>query len=80
MAYAQSALAPRLHEIPAKTPAKTPTKAQRAKRSFFQRLIDAIEAHSRHKAEAQIARFLGPGHKFTDESEREIERRFLSNL
>jgi hypothetical protein len=71
MAYAQSAVSPQFHEIPAKAP--------RAKRGFFQRLLDALEAHSRRKAEAQIARYLGPGHKFTDESEREIERRFLSN-
>ena len=76
MAYAQSAVAPRLHEIPAKIPAQ----AQRAKHGFFQRLLDALDAHSRRKAEAQIARYLGPGHKFTDEAEREIERRFLSNL
>ena len=72
MAYAQSAVSPRLHEIPAQT--------QRSKRGFFQRLLDALEAHSRRKAEAQIARYFGPGDKFTDEAEREIERRFLSNL
>lgn len=71
MVYAQSTVAPRLHEIPAET--------RRAKRGFFQRLIDALEAHTRRKAEAEIARYLGRGHKFTDESEREIERRFLSN-
>lgn len=76
MAYAHSAVVQRLHDIPAKNPAQ----AQRAKRGFFQRLLDALDAHSRRKAEAQIARYLGPGHKFTDESEREIERRFLSNL
>lgn len=73
MAYAQSAVDPRLHEIPAQT--------QRVKRGFFQRLLDALEAHSRRKAEAQIARYLSRrGGKFTDEAEREIERRFLSNL
>jgi len=75
MAYAQSAAAPRLHEIPA----EIPVKAQRAKRGFFQRMLDAIEAHTMRRAEAQIARYLGPGQKFTDEAEREIERRFLSN-
>jgi hypothetical protein len=75
MAYAQSAVAPWLHEIPAKIPAQT----HRAKRGFFQRMLDAIEAHTMRRAEAQIARYLGPGQKFTDEAAREIERRFLSN-
>ena len=69
MAY--TAISPRLHEIPAQT--------QRAKRGFFQRMLDAVEAHTMRRAEAQIAHYLGPGQKFTDEAEREIERRFLSN-
>jgi len=71
MAYTHTAVAPRISEIPQEVP--------RAKRGFFQRLLDAIEAHTMRKAEAEIARYLGPRHKFTDETEREIERRFLSN-
>ncbi len=51
-----------------------------AKRSALRRLIDAIEQHNMRRAEQEIARYLGgPGARFTDESEREIERRFLSN-
>jgi hypothetical protein len=35
----------------------------------------AVEAANMRKAEREIARYLGgPGAKFTDESEREIER------
>jgi len=71
MAYAHTAVAPRVSEIPQEAP--------HAKRGFFHRLLDAIEAHSMRKAEAEIARYLGPRQKFTDETEREIERRFLSN-
>jgi hypothetical protein len=69
MAYAPSAVAPR--HIPQIKP--------RQGRGFFTRLFDAIEAANKRRAEEEIARFLGgPGCKFTDDSEREIERRFLS--
>jgi hypothetical protein len=72
MAYAQSALAPRLPEIP--------DKASRAKRSPLRRLLDAIEQANMRRAEREIARYLSRrGGKFTDGAEREIERRFLSN-
>jgi hypothetical protein len=71
MAYARTAAVPRTEftEI-----------AQPAKRGPLGRLLDAIEQANMRKAEREIARFLGgPGAKFTDESEREIERRYLSN-
>ena len=71
MAYATSAVAPRSFDIP--------QKATRAQRGFFRRLLDALEAQSMRQAEREIARYLrGSGRKFTDEAEREIERRFLS--
>jgi hypothetical protein len=70
MAYAPSTFAPRdlgLTEKPAYT-----------KRNFFLRLVDAIERANMRRAEREIARYLGGhGAKFTDESEREIEQRFL---
>jgi len=49
------------------------------KPGLFRRMLDAmVEARTR-QAEREIARYLGgPGAKFTDEAEREIERRFLS--
>jgi hypothetical protein len=44
---------------------------------FFRRLMNAMmDAHHR-QAEREIARYLS-NHRFTDEAEREIERRFLS--
>ena len=43
---------------------------------FWQAVVDA----RMRQAEREIARYLGGnGGKFTDEAEREIERRFLSN-
>ena len=52
----------------------------RTERSLFSRLIEAMMASRQHQAEREIARYLmGSGGKFTDETEREIERRFLSN-
>jgi hypothetical protein len=72
MAYAPSAVAPRSFTFPQKAP--------RLPRSLFRRLLDAIEQANRRQAEREIARYLGgPGGKFTDETEREIERRFLSS-
>jgi hypothetical protein len=45
----------------------------------FERLIDAMEVSRQRQAEREIARFVaGRGDKFTDEIERDIERRFLS--
>ncbi len=53
----------------------TKAKAPPAARGPLRRLIDAVERANMRKAEREIARFLGgPGAKFTDESEREIER------
>jgi hypothetical protein len=72
MAYARTAAGPRTLEINDKAP--------RVKRGALRRLLDAIEQANMRKAEREIARFLGgPGAKFTDESEREIERRYLNS-
>lgn len=47
---------------------------------MFRRLLDAIERANMRHAEREIARYLGgPGAKFTDAAERDIERRFLSS-
>jgi len=71
MAYAPSAVFPRSLTIPKIAP--------RAKRSLLLRVFDAIEASNKRRAEREIARYLGTlGNKFTDEAEREIERRFLA--
>jgi hypothetical protein len=71
MAYAPSAAVPRT---------EFKEKVRPAKRGALRRLLDAIEQANTRKAEREIARYLGgPGAKFTDESEREIERRYLSN-
>jgi hypothetical protein len=70
MAYAESAVGhiPVVRERPV-----------RNKRSVLRRLLDAIEQVNMQRAEREIARYLSShGRKFTDESEREIERRFLS--
>ena len=70
MAYAPSALAPR-------DLAFTPTPA-RTGRGFFAWLLAAMMESRRRQADREIARYLaGTGGKFTDEVEREIERRFL---
>ena len=54
-------------------PAKAP------KRGLLGRLLDVITAARMRQAEADVARYLADtGGKFTDEAEREIERRFLS--
>lgn len=71
MAYSPSAIAPRNLALPEKL---------RAKRSVLRRLLDAIQQSNMRRAEREIARYLrGSGSKFTDETEREIERRFLSS-
>jgi hypothetical protein len=72
MAYTSSALAPR--DVALTEP------NVRTHRSLFSRLIDAMMMARQKQAEREIARYLkGSGGKFTDEVEREIERRFLSN-
>jgi hypothetical protein len=68
MAYARSTVATRnfIAEIPART-----------RPGFFRWLATAMMESRRRQAEREIARYLSNG-KFTDETEREIERRFLS--
>jgi len=68
MAYAPSAVLPRSVAIP--------KIAQRPERNLLLRVLDAIERANMRRAEREIARYLGTN-KFTDETEREIERRFL---
>jgi hypothetical protein len=71
MAYARSALASRDLAF-TQTPARTG-------RSLLQRLLAAMMTSRQRQADREIARYLtGIGGKFTDEAEREIERRFLS--
>jgi hypothetical protein len=72
MAYTSSALHPR-EMVFTKNPAAR-------KPSLFSRLIAAMMVARTRQAEREIARYLnGTGGKFTDEAEREIERRFLAN-
>jgi hypothetical protein len=71
MAYTSPALAARGFAF-----TQTPV---RAKRGLFARLLDGMMVARRHQAERDIARYLvDTGGKFTDATEREIERRFLS--
>lgn len=52
----------------------------KARTGFFRRILDAMMAARLRQAEREIAHYLADtGGKFTDESEREIERRFLAN-
>lgn len=53
--------------------------ARRPARGLFRRLIASMQEARLRQAEREIAHYLGRnGTKFTDESEREIERRFLA--
>ncbi len=55
-----------------------PAKTTR-KRGFVARLLDTLMAARMRQAERDVARYITEtGGKFTDEAEREIERRFLS--
>ena len=47
------------------------------RRGFFRRFFEAMMQSRQRHADREIARYLNNG-KFTDEAEREIERRFLS--
>jgi hypothetical protein len=48
-------------------------------KGLFARAFDALIVARQRDAEREIARYVaGSGGKFTDETEREIERRFLS--
>ena len=50
------------------------------KRGLFTRVMDAMMAARTRQAEREVARYLADtGGKFTDEAEREIERRFLAS-
>lgn len=56
------------------------TYAAAPKRGFIARMIDGLMAARLRQAEREVARYITEtGGKFTDESEREIERRFLSS-
>ncbi|MFZ0845383.1 MAG: hypothetical protein WAM62_06290 [Pseudolabrys sp.] len=77
MATAWSAFAPRALGFN-KTAA--PEKVSSNKPSFFTRFVAAMMVARTRQAEREIERYLrNSGGKFTDESEREIERRFLAN-
>jgi hypothetical protein len=54
-------------------------KYRRARPGFFRWLVDAILLSRQRQVEREIARYLNNG-KFTDEAEREIERRYFSTL
>ena len=69
MTYAPSTVASRDFAI-AETSAK-------ARPGFFRGFIDAMMHSRQRQADREIAYYLNNG-KFTDEVEREIERRFLS--
>lgn len=72
MAYAHTAISTR--DIAISQPAARP------RRSLIGRLFDAMVAARMRQAEREIAAFVeSGGGRFTDETEREIERRFLSN-
>jgi hypothetical protein len=74
MAYARSAIASSNLDIPDQS------KPVRAKRGLLLRLFDAIEQSNMRRAEREIERYMRvSGFKFTDEAEREIERRFLAS-
>ena len=71
MAYVHTA--PGAHALPLSQ------EKPRAKRGFLRRLYAAMIASRRAQVEREIAHYLHDQPKFTDEAEREIERRFLSN-
>jgi len=71
MAYAPLAL--RLRDLPV-------THAPSKGKGLFARFVAALVTARQHDAEREIARYVADcGGKFTDETEREIERRFLSS-
>jgi hypothetical protein len=71
MAYAPLALTLQGLTLPKSEARKGP--------GLFARLLAALANSRQHQAEREIARFMAlNGSKFTDETEREIERRFLS--
>jgi len=70
MAYAPFALAAQDLALPRSEP--------RSGKGFFARLLTAMMVSRQRDAEREIARYVAGSGKFTDETEREIERRFLS--
>ena len=79
MAYTSSATGPRdLAFTATGAQPKVSVKAP-GKRGLFARFLDSLMASRMRQAEREIALYLDhTGGKFTDEAEREIERRFLS--
>lgn len=72
MAYAHTAIAPR--DIAVSQPAARP------RRGLLSRMLDALVAARMRQAEREIAAFVeAGGGRFTDQTERDIERRFLSD-
>jgi hypothetical protein len=80
MAYTSSALAPRALDFGKTAEATSLPKPFFVVRTVFAQIIGAMMLARTRQAEREITRYLnGAGGKFTDEAEREIERRFLSN-
>jgi hypothetical protein len=80
MAYTPSALAPREMTFTKAGETASVLKPFFVVRFLFGWLLAAMMVARTRQAEREITRYLvGAGGKFTDESEREIERRFLSN-
>ena len=82
MAYTSTVLDPRelvfSRTYVAPKSAAAATSAVEPKRGFFTRLMDVLVAARMKQAEHEIARYIATsGGKFTDDTEREIERRFL---
>jgi hypothetical protein len=69
MTYAPSTTAPRNFAIT--------ENSAKARPGFFRWFFEAMVQSRQRQADREIARYLNNG-KFTDEAEREIERRFLS--
>jgi len=78
MAYAPSTLVPRDLAVPARKVAIASAPV-RSRNGLFSRFVAALMESRQRQADREIARYLSDtGGKFTDETEREIERRFLS--
>jgi hypothetical protein len=80
MAYSSSALQPRAMEFTKTGEATLLAKPFFVVRTLFGQFINAMMVARTRQAEREIARYLtANGGKFTDEAERDIERRFLAN-
>ena len=79
MAYASSS-AVTSRDLAISKPAARANTSARTKRGIFARVLESMLLARRRQAERDIARYLSDtGGKFTDETEREIERRFLGS-